>query len=195
MTEPSGFESLIQRVRAGDAVAAEELVRTYEADLRIVARSRLRDSRMRRTLDSLDICQSVLGNFFVRAANGQFDIETPEDLLKLLATMARNKVTDHARYGAAGKRDNNQLATTPADEMAIGASTESPSQVVAARELFEKVDNALPEEIREIAKQRRDGMGWNEIADQVGENAEAVRKRFTRCMNRVCGELGIDEPE
>ena len=42
---------------------------------------RLADARLGNLLDSMDICQSVLTSFFVRAAAGQYDLETPEQLL------------------------------------------------------------------------------------------------------------------
>jgi RNA polymerase sigma-70 factor (ECF subfamily) len=51
----------------------------------------LTDPRLRRVLDTVDVCQSVLGGF-VRAAAGQFDLEQPEQLVKLLTTMARNRI-------------------------------------------------------------------------------------------------------
>jgi RNA polymerase sigma-70 factor (ECF subfamily) len=39
----------------------------------------------------MDICQSVLASFFVRAAVGQFELDRPEPLVGLLIGMARNK--------------------------------------------------------------------------------------------------------
>jgi len=45
----------------------------------------------------MDICQSVLASFFVRAALGQYELETPGHLLKLLVSMSRKKLIDHAR--------------------------------------------------------------------------------------------------
>ena len=62
---------LLGKVRGGDAAAAEELVRTYEPELRRAIRVRLTDARLRRLIDSIDICQSVLAGFFVRTAAGQ----------------------------------------------------------------------------------------------------------------------------
>src|ERR1043166_5920283 len=90
MQDPSSFADLIRRVRTGDADAATEIVREYEPAIRRSLRLRL-DPRLRRTADSMDICQAVLCSFFVRAASGQYELETPEQLLKLLATMARHK--------------------------------------------------------------------------------------------------------
>src|SRR5271166_2466222 len=95
-SENQDFQALLGRVRAGDAQAASELVRRYEPAIRRAARVRLVDTRLNRLLDSMDICQSVLASFFVRTALGQYELETPEQLLKLLAVMARNKLHNQA---------------------------------------------------------------------------------------------------
>jgi RNA polymerase sigma-70 factor (ECF subfamily) len=42
--------------------------------------------------DSMDICQSVLASFFVRAAAGQYDLQEPGQLIALLFRMARHKL-------------------------------------------------------------------------------------------------------
>ena len=103
--DQSDFQQLIQRVRQGDAEAAEQLVRACEPELRIMARVRLTDPRLRREIDSMDICQSILGNFFVRAATGQFELDSNEQLLRLLSRMIRNKVIDHGRRIQRDRRD------------------------------------------------------------------------------------------
>src|SRR5215475_11805475 len=100
------FHQLIGRVRNGDEHAAAELVRRYEPAIRRAVRFRLTDPRLRRTCDSMDVCQSVLLSFFVRVGSGQYDLETPEQLLRLLTTMARNKLLNQARQHHAACRDN-----------------------------------------------------------------------------------------
>jgi RNA polymerase sigma-70 factor (ECF subfamily) len=102
MSNDAGFPELILRVRAGDADAAAEVVRRYEPEIRT-------DPGLRRLLDSMDVVQSVLGNCFVRAAAGQFDLERPEQLLKLLVTMARNKLRDQVSYHRAARRDQRRV--------------------------------------------------------------------------------------
>src|SRR5262245_17131627 len=84
VAEFASFAELISRVRAGNHEAAAELVRRYEPAIRRVARYRLQDARLNGSLESMDICQSVMASFFVRAASGQFDLEQPEQLQKLL---------------------------------------------------------------------------------------------------------------
>src|SRR5947207_6011539 len=98
------FLDLVRRVRAGDESASAALVRRYEPAIRIAIHGRLTDPGVRRVLDSMDICQSVLGNFFVRATAGEFELESPKQLINLLITMARNRLTDHALRQQAARR-------------------------------------------------------------------------------------------
>jgi hypothetical protein len=60
-------------------------------------RLRLTDPRMCRLFDTADICPTVLKSFFCRAALGQYDLDSPEQLVKLLVTMTRNKIASLAR--------------------------------------------------------------------------------------------------
>src|SRR4051794_8225604 len=133
MSESPTFGDLLGRVRAGDDAAAAELVRRYEPELRRAVRVRLRDQRLRRVLDSLDVCQSVLASFFVRAALGQYELDTPDQLLRLLATMARNKVVNQAEHHRADRRDYRRLEAGDAGEREAAGSEPSPSRVVAGR--------------------------------------------------------------
>src|SRR5881394_4022184 len=105
MAEPLPFDELILRVRAGDQDAATALVRSYESAIRRAVRFRLTDARLGNLLDSMDICQSVMASFFLRAASGQYELETPEQLLKLLTVMAHHKLVSQARKQYARRRD------------------------------------------------------------------------------------------
>ncbi|MBI3466204.1 MAG: hypothetical protein HY000_24585 [Planctomycetes bacterium] len=59
MSGAHSFREMIRRVRAGDEDAATELVRQYEPEIRREVRMRLTDPRLRRGIESVDICQSV----------------------------------------------------------------------------------------------------------------------------------------
>jgi len=194
MSDVAQFEVLMQRVRQGDADAAAELVRRYERELQIMARVRLTDPALRREFDSIDVCQSILANFFIRAASGQFELDTPEQLIKLLATMIRNKVTDIARRSRRDRRDVRRLAPTPADDLPLAKNMETPSQHVANEELLRLARQHLSESELEIVNRRRSGADWQDIAGAIDSTPEAVRKRFSRAMNRVMRQLGLDEP-
>ena len=100
MSEPldaAEHAAFIARIRAGDEQAAAELVRRFEPEIRLEVRTWLR-----RVFDSMDVCQSVLTNFFLRVAAGDFDLERPERLAALLAGIARNKLPEHVRHRSSG---------------------------------------------------------------------------------------------
>src|SRR5262245_55136732 len=192
MSEATAFAQLIDRVRAGDHEAAEELVRRYEPTIRMAVRVQLDHSGLRRLLDSTDICQSVLANFFVRAAAGRFALDTPDQLVKLLAKMARNKLIDHVHRQRAARRDHRRHQGGP-DAGEVADRGPSPSRVVAYQELLQAVRSRLTAEERCLADLRAQGRTWVEVAAEVGEHAEALRFRLTRALDRVAGELRLDE--
>lgn len=194
MSHDSSFRDLFQRVRAGDASAAEQLVRTYEPDIRRTIRVRLTDARLRQLVDSVDICQSVLANFFVRAASGQFDIETPGQLVGLLVTMARNRITDLARRERAERRDGQRTVSLDgllASASDIAATEASPSTIAAGRELLTRVRAQLKEVELQILEWRTAGCGWIEIAERLDSHPNTVRMRYVRALDRVSAELGL----
>ncbi|HUQ71316.1 MAG TPA: sigma-70 family RNA polymerase sigma factor [Planctomycetaceae bacterium] len=195
MVPETSFCDLVQRVRRGDGLAAEELVRAYEPEVRRAIRVRLTDARLRRLVDSVDICQSVLAGFFVRTAAGQFDLQTPEQLLKLLVTMARNRVIDWARHANADRRDGHRQVSLELDNGDLRPLAEkepSPVSVLVNRELLDRVRDRLSPAERQLMEQRAAGQEWDEIAKGLGEQANAVRMRLTRALDRVAAELGLE---
>ena len=193
MSESATFDDLISSVRQGDEQAAAELVRRYESELRVLARVRLTDPSLRRVVDSMDICQSIMANFFVRAAAGQFDLETPEQLLALLATMVRNKATDRVRSEQRDRRDVRRVAKTSIEELGLQEAQKTPGSLVAHQEMLNLVRDQLSDEENEIAKHRLNGSSWEEIAQQIGGTSEAIRKRFSRAIDRVATQIGLDD--
>jgi RNA polymerase sigma-70 factor (ECF subfamily) len=193
MPEDPSFAELVRRVRARDEQAAAELVRRYEPAIRVAVRVRLSDPALRRVFDSMDICQSVLANFFVRAAAGQFELDRPEQLLKLLVVMARNKVTNHALEQQAARRDCRRLQTADSDAQEWADPKPRASSVVANRDLLREFRSRLTEEERQLADLRAMGRSWPEIAGEVGGSPDALRIRFGRAVDRVTRELRLDE--
>jgi RNA polymerase sigma-70 factor (ECF subfamily) len=190
MGPDASFRDLLRRVRAGDARAAAELVRQFEPAVRRAVRLRLTDPRfcrLQRVLDSVDISQSILANFFVRAALGQFDLETPQQLVGLLVTMAYNKLTDQARKPA-NRRPLLSGATFPETVVDGG---DPPSEVVAGRELIQKFMGRLSADERRLAELRAAGLGWDEVAAEVGGAPAAARMQLKRAIRRVEGQLGL----
>jgi RNA polymerase sigma-70 factor (ECF subfamily) len=185
------FAEFIRRIRAGDERAARELVRRYGPAMRRAVRVRLRDPSLRRLIESVDICQSAFASFFVRTALGQYDLKSPDQLLRLLATIARNKVAHQARREYAGCRDRRRVNPGAAlEDCPAGGS--SPSRQVADRELVLEAQRRLTPGERALLERRGQGLGWAEIAAELGGSPDALRSRLARAVARVARQLGLD---
>jgi RNA polymerase sigma-70 factor (ECF subfamily) len=193
VTDAPEFEELIRRVRDRDEDAAAELVRWYEGAIRRVVRIRLRDANLRRLLDSTDVCQSVLASFFVRTALGQYEVDTPAQLLNLLAAIARNKLTNQANRLRAKRRDVRRDAGGYDPSPFVPDAASDPGEQAAARELLQKIRDRLGPEERYLAEQRAVGRSWQELADELGGTDVALRKKLTRALDRVMAELGLGD--
>ena len=195
MSDDNAFVDLIGRLRVGDARAAEELVRAYEPAIRMEVHCRLRDPRLRRAFDSMDVCQSVLASFFVRAAAGEFDLEQPDQLRKLLVGMARKKLFFQVRKQRAQRRDVRRLEPIIRDDAAAATTDPSPSRLCEAKDLLHSFQQRLTPQERQLSDLRAQGWDWLDIAAQVGGTPSGRRKQLTRAINRVARELGLDEKE
>jgi RNA polymerase sigma factor (sigma-70 family) len=185
------FAQWMARVRAGDAAAAEELVRRYERAVRVAVRMRLTDPALRRRFDTADVCQSVLRSFFVRAAAGQFDLDDPNDLIGLLVRMAQNKFGELARFHRRERRDARRVT---ADELPDVAQTgPGPERHAEGRETLSVLLARLGPQERELAQRRALGQTWAVIASDLGGTPQGHRMRLSRAIDRLAPELGLDD--
>ncbi len=187
------FDELIRLVGSGDEEAAARLVRDFEPVVRRVLGARLRGDRARSEFDSMDICQSVLATFFVRAAAGEYDLKEPDDLTRLLLTMTRNKVAEKMRRQHRLRRDSRRTVGG-VEELALAGRDPTPSSVVADKELLEKARQRLSEEERQLVGLRGQGLSWEEVAASLGGTAGGRRNQLSRALDRVAQELRLDEP-
>jgi RNA polymerase sigma-70 factor (ECF subfamily) len=194
MTSENPFPDLLRRVRAGDPQAAAELVRSHEPVLRRFVRSQMWHRQLRRTLDSIDVCQSVFGNFFQAVRLGRYDLQTPEDLCKLLVVMARNNVISQMRRPHVWRQQERQSRDGGHDACDLLVSPEaSPGWQTEARDLLEAVRSRLTDEERWLVEQHAQGRAWAEVAAERHANPEALRKRHDRALQRVAQELRLEE--
>jgi RNA polymerase sigma-70 factor (ECF subfamily) len=191
MGEEQSFADFIRRIRAGDPEAATEVIRQFEPVIRLEMRRRLANSALYRLLDSVDICQSVMMSFFVRAAAGQYELERPEQLLKLLVAMAHNKLAAQARRLRTQRRDSRREVAVPGPQLRTTAP--GPDRIVAGQELLREVRRHLTTEERRLADLRGEGYTWPEIASTVGGTPQARRRQLTRALDRVARHLRLDE--
>jgi hypothetical protein len=193
-TTKQEYVEFVLRIRQGDEQAAEELVQRYEPEIRMEVRGwlRLRNPGLRRVFDSMDICQSVLASFFARAAVGDFDLEEPPQLIRLLVGMARKKVAEQARHHHRKRRDVRRVGDGGVEDASTASPDHSPSRLASGRELLEKFRTLLTDEERSIADLRARGTDWAGVAAELGGTPDGRRKQLARAVTRIEGDLGLD---
>ena len=73
------------------------------------------------------------------------------------------------------------------------ANEPGPASVLISRELLDQVRSRLSPEELKLMEQRAEGLDWNQIAAETGDQANAVRMRLTRALDRVAEELGLEQ--
>jgi RNA polymerase sigma-70 factor (ECF subfamily) len=137
----------------------------------------------------------VFASFFVRAALGQYELDTPRQLLTLLAAMARNKLANQALKEQAGRRDYRRVEPAGPEDRGLPAPGPSPSEQVALAELVQKCRACLTDEERRLADLRSQGRDWAGIAGALGGSPEALRKQLARAASRVARQVGLEEAD
>ena len=192
MSYDDQFEGLLYRVRRGESDAAFELVRRYESAIRVAVRTHLSDPALRQQFDSVDICQSVLASFFVRAAAGQYDLQEPGQLVALLTRMAHNKLAMQVRSQHQQRRDVRRVSSISTTPAMPADKSPGPQQQAVDRDLLSRAYGLMDPEVRQIADCRAGGTEWDEIAARLGGTAEARRKQFRRAMDEIARTLEIE---
>jgi hypothetical protein len=120
------------------------------------------------------------------ATSGQFDLHSPDDLRRLLVTMALNKVISKAR------REQHHAGGLP-DDWDAADTLPSPSEAVAERDLAEHARSRLSEREYQLFEQNKVlRRSWSEIAVEVGGDPDGIQ--LTRAIARLQG-TGNEEAE
>ena len=176
--EDSDFELLMNQVRDGSDSAAWDLVEQYGPYVLRAVRRNIRHE-IRAKFDSQDFAQAVWTSFF-DCSNQMRQVERPEQLVRLLATMARNKVIDEGRkrdtkrYCVKNETSMNDL--THESNQGLKSKDPTPSQLAIVREKWEQVLDGQPSHYRRIAQLKLSGETNTAIAEKLGINEKTVRR-------------------
>jgi DNA-directed RNA polymerase specialized sigma24 family protein len=186
------FDAVLKRVREGDEAAARELVRAYQDQILAHIRNWLKnDGALRRVIDSVDVWQSILGDFFPEVRQGRYQLEKPNDLARLLTTMARHNYLNKVEAAARLKRGGRGKPVEWQDQTdAVIDDAPSPSQQLGNQELLDKILGYLTPLERYLAEQRREDRTWEAIAGDVGMKPDALRKKLGRAVEQALERLG-----
>ncbi len=194
----------LERWRAGDSRAFEDLWRRYLPALEILVRGRIRrrvEAALRARIDAEQVVQDVALTVFGKLSG--FDYRGPGSLLAWMSAIAERTLSDWLDYWRAGKRHPSQeLVVRPGTSVGetshgtgpFPADPETgPVTSLAARESRRRLAAAmatLSEREHVIVLWRFfGGASWDEIAAHLGaSSADAVRKE---CCLRVLPGLAV----
>lgn len=195
MGETATTQHLVRRVHAGDKDALNELYNRYATRVLAAVRARL-GAELRGKLESWDIVQDAL---LASLKNVQdFDYASEGAFLHWLAKIAENRIRDQMDFYRAERRDHRREAalaggsspeSLPPLDIPERTSAPSPSQVLVLSEDLTRLEQAmdrLPQESRElIVAAKIEGRTYQEIAEELGKSADAVRMQVNRAMTTL----------
>jgi RNA polymerase sigma factor (sigma-70 family) len=173
---------LLERFRGGDDLAAAEIFDRYFRRLTALARSRLSPRLAQRT-DPEDIVLSVYRSFFVDARRGRYTLSRGGDLWRLLAAIARHKLSRQARSQGADRRS--VALEIPLDQVDEGRFAgrqhdPTPEEAAALADELEWVLAQLDRFGRRVLELRLQGLKVSEIAADTGRAERSVRRSLAR---------------
>jgi RNA polymerase sigma-70 factor (ECF subfamily) len=190
MPADGSFEDVIARLRAGDSAAATEIFQRFARRLIALARTRL-DSRLRQKVDPEDVLQSVYKSFFLRHAQGQFDLESWDSLwslLTLITVRKCNRWTEH--FHTAGRDVRAEVPPNAADDESVcgwgtPAREPTPEQAAMLAETVEELLRDLEPRERAIITLNLQGYTAAEISGQLHRPERTVYRVLERVKKRL----------
>lgn len=186
MAEANSFDDLIGRLRAGDDRAATQVFNRFA--YRLIGLVRMRTAGLlRRKMDPEDVLQSVFRSFFIRFAEGQFELKDWGDLWGLLTLITLRKCDTSLAFFRAARRDVLREAS-PGDDVAAWetlAREPSPEEAAALAETVECLLRGLDERERQVTALHLQGYSIPEIGDQVGCSERTVHRLLAYVRKRA----------
>jgi len=168
----------------GNQQAADLLVRRYRIRLIALARSRL-SRRLATRTDPEEIVMSAWRSFFVAAHDGL--TATTEDLWPLLATLTMRKLTRHAEYHRAGRRDVDVERSLELSHRSIVSREPKPDEAGSLLDEVELLLKSLDESERQIVTLSLEGYTHKEIAQRLDCSDRTIRRVFVNVKARLAG--------
>jgi RNA polymerase sigma-70 factor (ECF subfamily) len=186
MTPPE-FADLLERVKAGDALALSQLMNHYHAAFDRAAR-KLLGRALQPHLDSEDLVQSVAIILWQGLRDGNFEVENPEQLLALAKVLLQRRAARHWRRlkPLADRATNGGVEDRPVSETASwGADFDDAMERLLSQ--FSDID-------RRLVELRFQGHSTAEAARLLNLDPGFLRVRLARLRQHLREQLGRSRP-
>ena len=186
MTDTNAISHWIERVKAGDSAAANQIWYHYFDRLVRAVRGRLQGQN-RAVSDEEDVVLSVFDSFYEAAQKGRFpDLADRDDLWHLLLRMSARKVVDKRRRDSRQRRGGGvqiRSITPPVDDddraIEIIGDEPSPAMVLMMQDTIEQFFSHLGVgKLRDLAGAKLEGYSNAEMAERFGCSERTIERRL-----------------
>jgi RNA polymerase sigma factor (TIGR02999 family) len=165
---------LLQRVRAGDIAASDDLIPLVYAELHRIAQMHLRKERPDHTLQPTALVNEAYLRMFENA-NPQFTDRA--HFMALASRVMRRILVDHARSRGAAKRGGDGQRIGSGDEIEVAAADDSryPVDLLDLDRAIEALAHESPLPAQAIEMRYFGGMTAEETSEAVGRSVHVVQ--------------------
>lgn len=190
MPPRDSFTDVMDRLRAGDEMAAHEVFQRFVRKLVRLARRQF-DAALGRKVDPEDVVQSAFKSFFLRYGVGKLEVRDWDNLWGLLTIITLRKCLDRVEYHHAERRDvQREAAARPGTAgtepwWEAVAREPRPEEAAVLAETVELLLRGLEEDDRPILEMSLQGYTTQEISEHLGRPERSVRRLRERVKKQL----------
>lgn len=168
--DPQEVTRLLRAWSAGDAEAADRLMRLVYDELHVIASARMRAEPPEHTLQST----ALINEAYLRLAGSDFSWSDRGHFFAAAARAMRRVLTDHARGKGRQKRggglDRVTLTNLPGEE------ADDRIDLLALDEAIEELSEQDPRKATALELHYYAGLGYDEVADALGVSPATIHR-------------------
>ncbi len=190
-SEPGRITLLLEQMRNGDRAAEESLIPLVYADLRKLARQRLRGERQNHTLQTT----ALVNEAYLRLAQSKDPkLVDRNHFFALAATLMRRILVDYARARIAGKRGGEAVAV-PLTNQDVAAGGQSWDELLAVNQALTRLAALDERQARVVELRFFSGLELEEIAEVLGVSSRTVKRDWRMAQAWLYTEMSSRAPE
>jgi RNA polymerase sigma-70 factor (ECF subfamily) len=189
MSDDDSFAILIDRLRAGEDDAVQEVFQRYVGRLLTLTRDQI-DDRLAHKVDVEDVVQSAYKSFVLRHKEGKLHVGNRKSLWNLLTLITLRKCARRVGYLRAERRDVRREANAAGTEsnpdwhQALDREP-MPHEAAVLEETVQELFRSLDELERPILELSLQGYSVTEISERLGRAERSVRRLRERIRRRL----------